>query len=124
MIINWWITAGEINPAWKGGHGAGQETAAVLAVDPALVDRSAISEDEEAHDPTENLKSTGLRRVSFKGVDVMLPRTNRQMVDNGWYGKDHPKDATEEWGTEMLAATADFVVELMTEVEKIQLRGE
>ena len=124
VIINWWVTAGEINPAWKGGHGAGQETAAVLAVDPALVDRSAISEDEEAHDPTENLKSTGLRRVSFKGVDVMLPRTNRQMVDNGWYGKDHPKDATEEWGKEMLAATADFVVELMAEVEKIQLRGE
>ena len=25
VIINWWITAGEINPAWKGGHGAGQE---------------------------------------------------------------------------------------------------
>ena len=70
------------------------------------------------------ITSTGLRRVSFKGVDVMLPRTNRQMVDNGWYGKDHPKDATEEWGTEMLAATADFVVELMAEVEKIQLRGE
>ena len=88
------------------------------------MDRSAISEDEEAHDPTERLKSTGLRRVSFKGVDVMLPRTNRQMVDNGWYGKDHPKDATEAWGKEMLQATADFVVELMGEVQKIPLKGE
>ena len=124
VIINWWITAGEINPAWKGGHGAGQETAAVLAVDPSLVDRSAISEDAEAHSPTENLKCTGLRRVSFKGVDVMLPRTNRQMVNNGWYGADHPKDATEEWGREMLQATADFVVDLMAEVQKIQLKGE
>ena len=62
--------------------------------------------------------------MSFKGVDVMLPRTNRQMVNNGWYGADHPKDATEEWGREMLQATADFVVDLMAEVQKIQLKGE
>lgn len=123
VIINWWVTAGEINPAWKGGHGAGQETAGVLAVDPSLVDFSAISEDAEAHDPTENLHCCGLRKVKFHGVDVLLPRTNRQMVDNGWYGSDHPKDATVEWGKEMLQTTADFIVELMEEVQKIKLRG-
>lgn len=124
VIINWWTTAGEINPDWKGGHGAGQETSAVLAIDPKLVDTDAISEDAESQDPTENLKCSGLIRVNFKGIDVMLPRTTRQMVDNGWYGKDHPKHATVEWGKEMLLATAGFIVELMDEVQKIDLRGD
>lgn len=122
VIINWWVTAGEINPAWKGGHGSGQETSAMLAIAPELVNLSEITEDEAAIDPTENMKSIGLRRVSFKGVDVMLPRTNRQMTDNGWYGKDRPKDATVEWGNEMLQGTTDFIVDLIEEVKKIKLR--
>ena len=32
--LNWWTVAGELNPAWKGGHGAGEETAAMMAVWP------------------------------------------------------------------------------------------
>ena len=35
--LNWWLMAGQIDPAWAGGHGGGEETAGVMAVDPALV---------------------------------------------------------------------------------------
>lgn len=122
VVANWWSMAGELNPAWKGGHGAGEETAAVLAIDPSLVDKDAITDTEEAINPTENLISCGLRKVKFKGVTVSIPRTNRQMTDNGWYGADRPKDATEEWGKEMLQAMADYYVELIEEMKKIPLR--
>ena len=33
---DWWLMAGELNPAWRGGHGGAEETAAVMAVDPRL----------------------------------------------------------------------------------------
>ena len=39
---DWWLMAGELNPAWRGGHGGAEETAAVMAVDPSLVDASEI----------------------------------------------------------------------------------
>ena len=32
--LNWWLMAGQIDPAWAGGHGGGEETAGVMAVDP------------------------------------------------------------------------------------------
>ena len=35
---DWWLHAGELHPEWKDGHGGGEETAGVLAVDPSLVD--------------------------------------------------------------------------------------
>lgn len=29
--------AGEINPEWAGGHGGGEETVAIMAIDPKLI---------------------------------------------------------------------------------------
>ena len=34
-------------------------------------------------------------------------------TDSGWYGPDSPETATKEWGEEMLAATADFMVDFI-----------
>ena len=33
--LNWWLMAWDMDPAWKGGHGGGEETAAILGIDPA-----------------------------------------------------------------------------------------
>ena len=119
-IINWWVVAGELNSAWKGGHGAGEETAAMLAVDPTLVRRDLIS-DPEIVDPTPAMKASGLRKIRFRGVDIPLPRTNRKIAGNGWYGSDLPESATEKWGVDMLNATADFIAAFMEEFEKVPL---
>ena len=119
-IINWWVVAGELNSAWKGGHGAGEETAAMLAVDPTLVRRDLIS-DPEIVDPTPAMKASGLRKIRFRGVDIPLPRTNRKIAGNGWYGSDLPESATEKWGVDMLGATADFIAAFMEEFEKVPL---
>ncbi len=52
-------------------------------------------------------------------MDIPVPRSNRLSSDNGWFGKDHPKYATYEWGKEMVEATADFLVEYMKEFQKM-----
>lgn len=122
-VFNWWTVAGDLNPAWKGGHGAGEETAAMLAIDPKLVRKDLIC-DNAPKDPTDELHACGLRRVEFRGISLSLPRTNRKITDNGWYGSDHPSTATVEWGTEMLNTTADFLVDYMRAFEKIPLDAE
>ena len=80
--------------------------------------------DNAPKDPTDELHACGLRRVEFRGISLPLPRTNRKITDNGWYGPDHPSTATVEWGTEMLNTTADFLVDFMRAFEKIPLDAE
>ena len=94
-----------------------------LAIDPKLVRKDLIC-DNAPKDPTDELHACGLRRVEFRGISLPLPRTNRKITDNGWYGSDHPSTATVEWGTEMLNTTADFLVDYMRAFEKIPLDAE
>lgn len=117
-IFDWWTIAGKINPEWAGGHGAGQETAAMLYVDESLVQKDKI-EDSNLNQFTPQLTASNAQTVNFKGVDIPVPRSNRLSSDNGWFGKDHPKYATYEWGKEMVEATADFLVEYMKEFQKM-----
>lgn len=95
----------------------------MLAIDPKLVRKELIC-DNAPKDPTDELHACGLRRVEFRGISLPLPRTNRKITDNGWYGPDHPSTATVEWGTEMLKTTADFLVDYMRAFEKIPLDAE
>ncbi len=120
-ILNWWVLAGEINPNWKGGHGSGQETAAMLAIDHKLVDQCAIAGMELKNDLGEGLPTAGFDRVKFKEISVLMPRMCERYVGNGWIGPDPPETATQEWGKEMLAATADFIVEFMEEFKKAEI---
>lgn len=117
-IFDWWTIAGKINPKWAGGHGAGQETAAMLYVDESLVQKDKI-EDSTLKVFTPSLTASNAQTVNFKGVDIPVPRSNRLSSDNGWFGKDYPKYATYEWGKEMVEATADFLVEYMKEFQKM-----
>lgn len=120
-LLNWWKMAGEIDPAWAGGHGGGQETAAVLAVNPAFVDREALAGQMLVNDAGDTLPTTGFDFVEYKGVHVELPRDVHHYSHNGWIGPDDPKDATEEWGHKMLNATADYIVDFLEEFQKIPL---
>ena len=104
-MLNWWLMAWDMNPAWKGGHGGGEETAAILGIDPSLVDKSEIGGELQFKHLSDNLKTTGFRSVEYKGVTVEIPRKTPHVTDNGWIGPDHPSTATEEWGKEMLETT-------------------
>jgi len=118
--LNWWLMAWDLNPAWKGGHGGGEETAGILAVDPQLV-RWDLVEDMKLKPVSDEIESTGFKSVRFKGVEIPMPRPVTDISDNGWIGPDHPNTATEEWGKDMLAACAQYIAEFMAAFRRVPL---
>ena len=124
-LMYWWLMAGEINPAWKGGHGAGEETSAMLAVDPALVDMSELEGERGemgiVNDVSDALPSSGWSDVLYKGVHVGMPRDAVRYASNGWIGPDHAKTASKEWGDAMMQGTADYIVDFLQEFRRCPL---
>ncbi len=120
-ICNWWLMAWDMNPAWKGGHGGGEETAAILGINPDLVDKSLYGGDLVLKDVSPELKATGFNSVEYKGVTVNVVRYVTEITDSGWIGPDHPNTATEEWGKEMLQATADYLVDFIDAFGRVSL---
>lgn len=118
--LNWWSIAGEINPAWKGGHGGGEETAAMLAINPGDVQWESIR-DLEAKDLSPELTFISGNFVNCHGIGVPVPRLVNTFSAPGWFGPDHPSTATVEWGEEMLKATADFFVDFIHKFEKVNI---
>ena len=119
--LNWWLMAWDLNPAWKGGHGGGEETAAILGIDPKLVDKTEIGPELRFFDLTGELHTTGFSSVQYNGVTVEIPRLTNTVTDSGWIGPDHPRTATEEWGREMLEATAAYIADFIEAFKKAPL---
>ena len=119
-LFNWWQIAGELNPAWKGGHGGGEETAAMLAIDEKYVHMEDYMP-LVPNDLSENLPVSSVKTVRFKGVDVIIPRHVQSVTESGWFGSDDPRDATVSWGNEMLDATGKYLCEFIAEFEKVEL---
>ena len=119
--LNWWLMAWDLDPAWKGGHGGAEETAGVLAVDPGLVDWNAV-EDMVLKPVSDEIASTSFKTVSYKGVSIPLVRPVIDITDNGWIGPDHPGNATEQWGKDMLDACARYIAEFLEAFRRIPLK--
>lgn len=124
--MNWWIMVWDLVPDWKGespwrgGHGGAEETAAVMAIDPDLIDYDAIG-DLHLRSLSDELPFSGMAAVRFKGVDIPMRRFTTDVTDNGWVGGDHPKYATKEWGEQMINATADYIAEFIEAFKKVNL---
>lgn len=115
-MLNWWLMAGELNPAWAGGHGGGEETAAIMAIEPDLIKKEYLQLQEGVrNDVSEELPYSAWTTVQYKGVSVEIPREIKDITDNGWlvhaFKHDVPTRANEQWGREMLNAVADYVAE-------------
>ncbi len=125
--VNWWILVWNLcgdwngNSPWRGGHGAGEETAAIMSVDESLVDMSQIAAPSKLKDLSDEIKGAGFRSVSFKGCEIPLSRFTTDVTDNGWVGPDDPTLATKEWGDTMLNAFADWFVEFIEAFKKAEL---
>ena len=124
--LNWWLMAGQLNPQWAGGHGGGEETAGILAVDPKLIKTEYLDFPEDIrNDLGENLPYGAWTNINYKGVSIAVPREIRDITDNGWlvhsFKGDLPTRATEEWGREMLAAVADCIASFVADFEKSTL---
>ncbi|MBE5765798.1 MAG: creatininase family protein [Clostridiales bacterium] len=114
--LNWWLMAGQLNPKWGGGHGGGEETAGVMAVDPALIKTEYLTLPENIrNDISDELPTGAWTNVTYKGVSITIPREIRSITDNGWlahaFGGDVPTRADAEWGREMLNSVADYIVD-------------
>ncbi len=72
-------------------------------------------------DLSENLKVSGMKTVAFKGANVTVQRRFQSVTPSGWYGPDDPRDATAEWGKEMLETVSQYIVEFIREFRQIQL---
>lgn len=119
-IINWWLLAGKLNPKWKGGHGGAQETSAVMAINEKFVDLSKVVE-LSFKDLSETLPQNGFYDVLFEGQEMMIPRKVSTITKDGWIGNDHPKNATVEWGKEMLDETALFITNFIETFRVIEI---
>ena len=121
-VLNWWLMAWDLNPKWKGGHGGAEETSAILGINPDLVDRNQMGEEANFENLTPEIKFNGFRSATYKGVKIDITRRIDRITDTGgWVGADHPKNATEEWGKEMLSATADYIVDFLEEFKKVEI---
>jgi len=114
--LNWWLMAGQLNPDWAGGHGGGEETAGVMAVDPSLIKTEYLELPEAIrNDVSEDLPSGAWTNVNFKGASVTIPREINAITDNGWlthsFKNDPPTKATKEWGDQMVQTVADYIVD-------------
>lgn len=118
--LNWWIMAGQLNPDWAGGHGGGEETAAMLAVDPKLVHMDQIRSQELINDFGEDFPTAGFDRILFKGIGIPVPRYVDEYTTNGWIGPDHPDAATRKWGEDMLNAVADYIADFIEAFAKVK----
>lgn len=118
--LNWWIMAGQLNPDWAGGHGGGEETAAMLAVDPKLVHMDQIRSQELINDFGEDFPTAGFDRILFKGIGIPVPRYVDEYTTNGWIGPDHPEKATQKWGEDMLNAVADYIADFIEAFAKVK----
>ena len=115
-VLNWWLMAGQINRDWAGGHGGGEETAGVMAVDPGLIKEEYLNLPEGIrNDLSEELPYGAWTSVVYRGVSIPVPRQIRDITDNGWlvhsFKGDVPTRATPEMGREMLNAVADYIVD-------------
>ena len=124
--LNWWLMAGQLNREWAGGHGGGEETAAVMAVDPSLIKTEYLNLPEGIrNDLGDALPYGAWTNVLYKGVSVTVCREVKDITDNGWlvhsFKGDVPTRATAEWGSEMLSAMADYIADFSAEFSKTAL---
>ena len=124
--VNWWLIAGEIRPEWKGGHGGGEETAAIMGIDPTLIRTQYLHDGEEIrNDVSDELPSGSWMDVTFQGGSVTIPRPVHSITDNGWltHGMsiDPPTKATQAWGEEMLQTMADYLRDFTAAFERAAL---
>jgi len=126
----WWEMTHLINPDWKAiGHADYIETAAMLAIDPELVDmRKAKNIPNNKLTPDLPLRSLNL--VQFQGVDIPINtvvsdvNTAGNMLEFGMTAADDytlsPAIATEEMGEQMLDGLAAYLASFIEAFRKVE----
>jgi len=125
--VDWWLIAGQLNLAWKGGHGGGEETAAIMAIDESLIKKEYIDLGENMrNDLGDQLPSYSWTNVLFEDAQITVVRPIKDITDNGWLshgmGEDAPTRADAKWGTEMIETVANYTARFIPIFSKTELK--
>jgi creatinine amidohydrolase len=123
-LVEWWSLAPQLNPAWLGGHGDGQEASAIMAAYPGLVDKGNLFAGEANH-LSPALTNIHLNAVKFRGATVKIIRDVRDVMPTGAFGGPDPSaQADAAVGAAMLAAVTDYIAAFAAEFKKAALPAE
>ncbi|MDD3425771.1 MAG: creatininase family protein [Aminobacterium sp.] len=119
--VDWWVLAGQLNPSWAGGHGAGQETSVMMALKPDWVNMKDFFP-AQIHHLSETLRNTHISTVAFEKGSVRIIRDVKDVTSNGAYGgTDAPEDANMEWGSEIFNGVTEYLLRFVAEYLKVSL---
>jgi len=120
IIANWWSLAGSVSKEFAGtGHGDYMEAAAMLAVAPNAVhmDRAIPYQPKKL---TPELRVLGWDRLEYRGGVLHTWISTRQASETGSTGR--LDGATADRGERCIDAIAGYLVGLVAEVRKVDLR--
>ncbi|HHY88919.1 MAG TPA: creatininase family protein [Chloroflexi bacterium] len=129
VVASWWTMAHVANPEWKMiGHADYVETAAMLAIDPSLVDWAEARNHKNLR-LTDALELDNLGVVRFKGATMQINGVMTDVTETGdmlEVGESgatdydiEPTTATAEMGNQILDSLADYLAEFIDEFRKV-----
>lgn len=130
VVASWWTMAHMANPEWNMiGHADYIETAAVLALDPNLVDLS-VAKNHKNRKLTDKLSMDNLGVVRFKDATLQINGVMTDVTDTGdmlEYGESpasnydiEPTQSTSEMGNKILDSVADYLAEFIEEFRSVR----
>lgn len=119
-LIDWWSLAPELDPAWRGGHGDGQEVSMLMSIDENLVHKDYLIPTNVSH-LSDALQNVYLNLVRFNGASVKIVRDVRGVVDSGGFGGSDSGQASKELGQSMRDGVASYIVSFIEEFKKLQV---
>ena len=129
-VASWWEMATIADPSYNMiGHADYIETAAMLAIDPALVDLQ-VAKNHKNRSLTPALQLDNLGVVRFKGHTLMINGVMTDVTVTGdmlEYGESaaenydiEPTAASAEMGNKILNSLADYLAEFIEEFRKVK----
>ncbi|MCF0254115.1 MAG: creatininase family protein [Duodenibacillus sp.] len=119
-LVDWWGIAPKLNPEWPTGHGDAQETAAVMAFRPELIQERYLV-DNVVPAPAPGLKPVHINTVLFEGAPVKVIREIRDTVNTGGLGGLESRLATPEWGRAMMDGMTAWIRRFIGEFRNVAL---
>jgi creatinine amidohydrolase len=102
------------------GHGDFVETSIMLAIAEKKVDTEKYTGPENIKNPfIGKLKRTGIHRVALDGGEINLFHQISELGNHGAFG--HVSSATKEKGEKVLNKIADFLIQIVDELRKVNL---
>jgi creatinine amidohydrolase len=120
FIVDWWNLVGYLLPDDAlSGHGDRLEASAVLAFDPKLVKMDA-AKPHRAKNLTERIEVASWQKVKFRSAEILTWVKSEDGSESGNFGSLN--DTTRERGERALSAVTEYVLDLIQEIQKIDLK--